>query len=167
MNTADAFRVIGRSILRHIAGNETAVRRSDSEGVHQMRVGLRRLRAAISLFAKLLGDQETERVKSELKWLTGELAPARDLDVYMRNEIEPLRRDAPTRRGMKELTGALTLRRAAAFGKAKAAVESPTLSFASTRHAAMAGNWRLGQASAVLWTSTHRTFRRGYFRAAY
>ena len=119
MNTAD------RSILRHIAGNETAVRRSDSEGVHQMRVGLRRLRAAISLFAKLLGDQETERVKAELKWLTGELAPARDLDVYMRNEIEPLRHDAPTRRGMKELTGALTLRRAAAFGKAKAAVESP------------------------------------------
>ena len=125
MNTADAFRIIGRSILRHIAGNETAVRRSDSEGVHQMRVGLRRLRAAISLFAKLLGDDETERVKSELKWLTGELAPARDLDVYIRNEIEPLRRDAPTRRGMKELTGALTLRRAAAFGKAKAAVESP------------------------------------------
>jgi triphosphatase len=124
MNTADAFRIIGRSILRHIAGNETAVRRSDSEGVHQMRVGLRRLRAAISLFAKLLGDQETERVKAELKWLTGELAPARDLDVYLRNEIEPLRRDAP-RRGMKELTGALTLRRAAAFGKAKAAVESP------------------------------------------
>jgi CHAD domain-containing protein len=117
--------MIGRSILRHIAGNETAVRRSDSEGVHQMRVGLRRLRAAISLFAKLLGVQETERVKSELKWLTGELAPARDLDVYMRNEIEPLRRDAPTKRGMKELTGALTLRRDAAFGKAKAAVESP------------------------------------------
>jgi triphosphatase len=43
--------------------------------VHQMRVGLRRLRAAISLFAKLLGDQEPERVKSELKWLTGELVP--------------------------------------------------------------------------------------------
>jgi inorganic triphosphatase YgiF len=125
INTTDAFRIIGRSILRHIAGNETAVRRSDSEGVHQISVGLRRLRAAISLFAKLRGDQETERVKSELKWLTSELAPARDLDVYMRNEIEPLRRDAPTRRGMKELTSALTLRRAAAFGKAKAAVESP------------------------------------------
>jgi inorganic triphosphatase YgiF len=125
MSTTDAFRTIGRSILRHIAGNETAVRRSDSEGVHQMRVGLRRLRAAISLFSNLLGDQETEGVKAELKWLTGELAPARDLDVYMRNEIEPLRRDAPTRRGIKELTGALTLRRAAAFGKAKAAVESP------------------------------------------
>jgi triphosphatase len=61
MSTADAFRTIGRSVLRHIAANEAAVRRSDSEGVHRMRVGLRRLRAAISLFSKLLGDQETER----------------------------------------------------------------------------------------------------------
>jgi hypothetical protein len=33
-----------------------------------------------------IDDQETERVKAELKWLTGELAPARDLDVYVRNE---------------------------------------------------------------------------------
>jgi inorganic triphosphatase YgiF len=124
MSTTEAFRTIGRSILRHIAANQAAVGRSDSEGVHQMRVGLRRLRAAISLFSKLLGDPETERVKAELKWLTGELAPARDLDVYVRDEIEPLRRDAPTRPGMKELAGALTLRRDAAFGKASAAVES-------------------------------------------
>jgi inorganic triphosphatase YgiF len=124
MSTTEAFRTIGRSALRHIAANEAAVRRSDSEGVHHMRVGLRRLRAAISLFSKLLGDQETERVKSELIWLTSELAPARDLDVYVRNEIEPLRGAAPARRGMKELAGALTSRRDAAFGKARAAVES-------------------------------------------
>ena len=124
MSTTGAFRTIGRSVLRHIVGNEAAVRRSDSEGVHQMRVGLRRLRAAISLFSNLLGDQETERIKAELKWLTGKLGPARDLDVYVRNEIDPLPGATPAGRGMKELAGALTLRRDAAFGKASAAVES-------------------------------------------
>src|SRR3984957_13643096 len=124
MSPIDAFRIIGRSVLRHIANNEAAVRRSDSEGVHRMRVGLRRLRAAISLFSKLFGDQGTERIKSELKWLTGELAPARDLDVYVRNEIEPLRRAAPPKRGIRELVGGLTSRRDAAFGRARAAVES-------------------------------------------
>ena len=150
MSTADAFRTIGRSILRHIAGNETAVRRSDSEGVHQMRVGLRRLRVAISLFTKLLGDEETERVKSELKWLTGELAPARDLDVYMRNEIEPLPGATPARRGMKELAGSahIATRRSLWQGKHRGRVA--TVSFASTRHAAMARNRRLGKARAVL-----------------
>ena len=89
-----------------------------------MRIGLRRLRAAVSLFAKLVADQETERIKSELKWLTSELALARDLDVYERSRVEPLRRSAPMGRGMKELEGELASRLAAAFGRAKDAVNS-------------------------------------------
>ena len=37
-----------------------------------MRVGLRRLRAAISLFADILQDPQTAALKDELKWLTSE-----------------------------------------------------------------------------------------------
>lgn len=129
-STADAFRIIGRSILRHITANEPMVQRSDSEGVHQVRVGLRRLRAAISLFSKLFGDKQTERIKSELEWLEArELAPARDLDVYERGTVEPLRRAAPATRGMKELEEVLASRRAAAFAKAKAVLDSPRYNF--------------------------------------
>ena len=88
------------------------VQRSNSEGMHQMRVGLRRLRAAISLFSKLLGDKQTERINSQLNWLErGELSPTRDLDVYERGAVEPLRRPAPATRGMKELEDALASRR--------------------------------------------------------
>ena len=125
MSPVEAFLVIGRSILRHIAANEPAVRRSDPEGVHQMRVGLRRLRGAMALFKRLLGDKQSERIKSELKWLTGELAPARDLDVYERSKIEPLRSVLPGKTGMKELADTLASRRAAAFNRAKAAIDSP------------------------------------------
>ena len=125
ISTADAFRSIGRSALRQIAANGPAVENFDSEGVHQMRVGLRRIRAAISLFGELLGDRQTKRIKSELKWLTGELAPAREFDVYQKNEIEPLRGVAPGKRGMKELAGTVASRRDAAFAKAKNAVNSP------------------------------------------
>jgi CHAD domain-containing protein len=86
---------------------------------------LRRLRAAISLFSKLFADKQTERIKSELKWLTDETGPARDLDVYEKGTVEPLRRAAPVKRGMRELESALASRRATAFAEAKAAVESP------------------------------------------
>jgi triphosphatase len=127
--TADAFQIVCRALLRHIVANESAVRQSDSEGVHQMRVGLRQLRAAMSLFSNLLGDDQTERIKAELKWLTGQLAPARDLDVYVRNEIEPLRRAGPAKRGMKELSVKFSTERDAAFDKAKDAVESPRYRF--------------------------------------
>jgi len=46
-----------------------------------MRVGLRRLRAAMSLFAAFLHDPQTLTIKSELKWLAGELGPAREFEV--------------------------------------------------------------------------------------
>jgi inorganic triphosphatase YgiF len=124
MRTADAFRTIGRSILRHIAANEVAVATADSEGIHQMRVGLRRLRAAISLFGPLLGDRQTKRLKSELRWLTGKLATARDLDVYLKSEIQPLRAAAPGKREMRQLEEVIASRRIAAFRKARAAVAS-------------------------------------------
>lgn len=123
-SAADAFRIIARSTLRHITGNETMVRKLDSEGVHQMRVGVRRLLAAIALFCELLANEETERIKSELKWLRDEIGSARDLDVYEKSKVEPLRR-AMLVKGMKEFESALASRRADAFAKAKAAVESP------------------------------------------
>jgi len=48
-----------------------------------MRVGLRRLRAAISVFKHLLCGPETEAINTELKWLTEQLGPARDFDVLI------------------------------------------------------------------------------------
>ena len=42
------------------------------------------MRAAISIFAELLQDDETLRLKRELRWLTGRLGPARDLHLLAR-----------------------------------------------------------------------------------
>src|SRR3954454_13138898 len=51
ISTRDGFKAIGRACWRQIVGNGPALLKGDPEGVHQMRVGLRRLRAALSLFA--------------------------------------------------------------------------------------------------------------------
>lgn len=84
------FQAIGLSCLRQVMRNEPAVVAGQSEGVHQMRVGLRRLRAAISLFKDILEDAETEDIKGQLKWLTEQLAPARDYDVFVTESLAPL-----------------------------------------------------------------------------
>ena len=168
MSTAEAFRTIGRSVLRHIAGNEAAVRRSDSEGVHQMRVGLRRLRAAISLFSKLLGDEETERVKSELKWLTGELAPARDLDVYVRNEIEPLRGASAGEAWNEGISrrAHIATRRSLRQGKHRGRVADGIVRFYSIRCNGL--KLEIGQSTRGHYKqSANRTVRCGYSRTAY
>ena len=97
MTTADAFTTIGLECLRHVACNEIAVRHSDPDGIHQMRVGLRRLRAASSLFKEMLDDRETHRIKVGLVWLTEQLGPARDYEVMVSESIDPLLEQHPNR----------------------------------------------------------------------
>lgn len=120
--TAEAFRTIALACLDQALGNARAVRAGTAEGIHQMRVGLRRLRAALSLFKPLIDGTESETVKTELKWLTGQLNAARDLDVLVAEGVRPLCRDAP----MPE-TGVLARdlehRRQEGFDRAKAAVD--------------------------------------------
>jgi inorganic triphosphatase YgiF len=119
---AAAFQVIGRSVLRHIAANEPAVSAADPDGVHQMRVGVRRLRAAMAVFSELLDGEQTEQIKRDLKWLAGKLGPVRDLDVFLKGKIEAFEgSDSPTA-GLPELKSELTYRRDIAAESAKAAI---------------------------------------------
>jgi triphosphatase len=124
MSARDAFRAIGYACLQQIAGNEAALCKDDAEGVHQMRVGLRRLRAAISLFSALLDDAQTEAIKAELKWLTGELGPARELDVLIARVIKPVQRRTSGWDDIPKLSRQFARQRAAALTRAREAVGS-------------------------------------------
>lgn len=83
--SAEAFQVIARSCLAQMVENEVLVRiTQEPDALHQMRVGLRRLRAAISLFrAQLLTDSESAEISSNLRWAGQALGAARDLDVFI------------------------------------------------------------------------------------
>jgi triphosphatase len=124
MPAGKAFQVIGFSCLHHFAANQDAVVHGNPEGVHQMRVGLRRFRAAMSFFKELIAQPDTASIKRELKWLTEQLGPARDLDVLMNESIIPLEQEEPDAREVAALENDLRDRRRAAFQRAKAAVES-------------------------------------------
>ncbi len=82
---AEAFQVIARSCLAQMVHNEALVRLTqDPAALHQMRVGLRRLRAAISLFkTQLLTDSESAEIRRNLRWAGQALGAARDLDVFI------------------------------------------------------------------------------------
>jgi len=54
---------------------------ADIEYVHEMRVALRRMRAALGLFRKAF-DGGPAALKGELSWFSGELGLVRDLDVF-------------------------------------------------------------------------------------
>ncbi len=123
MSAREAFRAVGLACLHQVINNTPALLKGDPEGVHQMRVGLRRLRAAMSLFSVLLRDAQTAAIKSELKWLAGELGPARELEVLMNRVVAPIKRRRRWR-GMPSLSHEFAERRDAALARAQAAVQS-------------------------------------------
>ena len=123
-STRDAFQMIGLVCLKQVINNEAALIKGDPEGVHQMRVGLRRLRAAVSLFAVLLRDPQTEAIKTELKWLAEELGPARELEVLVNRVVAPMDRRGRRWRGMPILSQEFAEGRDVALKCARDAVQS-------------------------------------------
>ena len=119
-----AFKAIAGSCLHQLVANKPATLRGDPEGVHQMRVALRRLRAAISLFADMLLDPQTGEMKSQFKWITQELGPARELDVFISRVVKPIARGKPNGPGVAGLAKDLQQRREEAFARGCAAIES-------------------------------------------
>src|SRR5262249_22638481 len=125
LSAAEAFREAASSCLRQVVANERAVDAGQPEGVHQMRIGLRRLRAGLAFFSKLtFADAHVEHIKRDLKWITSELGPARDLEVYLRKSVQRVDVKEPSVTGASGLERVTERRRRAAFLRARDAVRS-------------------------------------------
>jgi CHAD domain-containing protein len=124
MTAGDAFRAIALSCLRQIMANEPSMCTGQTESLHQMRIGLRRLRAAIAIFADVVADENLAKIKTELKWITHELGPARDLDVFNADVLNPLRASHPGDKAVAAVYGDLQQQRMAAYARAAAAARS-------------------------------------------
>ena len=92
-----ALREIGHSCLAQIAGNaESAWEGSEPEAVHQMRVGVRRMRSYFTVFRPVLPGEQADLLEDHLRWLARELGAVRDLDVFVEEllaRILSVRRD--------------------------------------------------------------------------
>ena len=87
---AEAYRHIVRHGLRLLLANEAcALAGGEVEGLHQMRVALRRLRTAIRLFRPLTGEPDACQAGDGIRWFSRQLGPARDWDVLLSHGVEP------------------------------------------------------------------------------
>src|SRR5260370_20944283 len=81
LDGAAAFQSIARDCTARIAAHHSSACAGDAEAVHQIRVAITRLRAAVSFFAPMTVEAEWLRLKKEIAWLNGSLGAARDTDV--------------------------------------------------------------------------------------
>ena len=82
MSVEEAFRATVLECLAQVGGNAPAIRARDPRGIHQIRVGLRRLQMALKCFGDYADTPELRSLGKRGRTLANVFGPARDLDVF-------------------------------------------------------------------------------------
>lgn len=120
------FVAIMQNCLDQLAANESAFAAGGgSETIHQLRVAVRRMRAAFSAFSTALPQEEAADFKTELQWLQQIFGPARDWDVFCQETLPVLRSALPDHGVLRELEDEAHAARGQALVLAREALASP------------------------------------------
>ena len=125
MTIEDALQRVGRGCLGHMLRSEPAALAGKIEGIHQMRVAMRRLRSLLSAVKKILPEAERRWVSDQVKALTATLGPARNLDVFATELLPSAREETPDEPGWDELSSASETARSEAHRRVAEAIRSP------------------------------------------
>ncbi|PPQ36745.1 hypothetical protein CH337_07190 [Rhodoblastus acidophilus] len=129
LNLDAAIAQVILSTRDHFLANWASLRESDDpEAIHQMRVALRRLRAALGMFKRAIPCAELEAFRTRAKDLASAFGPARDCDA-LRELVETGPLPHARAGDFAPLMQALDQRRGEAYAQARALLESvePTL----------------------------------------
>lgn len=125
MPAGQAAALVLRNCLGQWLANDLAVRARQIEGVHQMRVALRRLRAALALFGDLLEATQLNHLDREAKWLARLLGTARDWDVFLDTTLRPLMAQRPDEPCLAATCEAIERRRSIAYDEVLHGLDAP------------------------------------------
>ena len=121
----EAFARIVAALSRDLLGQApAAVTGTRTEPVHRMRVALRRLRSAMSLFQKAVGSPELDLLRTELKEVARVLGPARDWDVFLAGTGKAVSEAFADDRSVLRMIAAARRRREASYAALAELVES-------------------------------------------
>jgi len=123
MSVDRAVALIFTECLKHWTTNEAvALKGADPEGIHEMRVGLRRMRSALSDFRTIIPAAQLAWMKRETKWLITSLGAARDWDVFLAELLEPVEAARPQDRGLSELQTSARAERKRGYAATRVAI---------------------------------------------
>ncbi len=119
----DAFATILRACLHHLLESMPAAEDGrDPEGMHQLRVSLRRLRSAFDLMRLAGSLGKLEALRSESSWLARNLSAARDWDIFRKGTLPTIAGGCPTIAGFDALGEVAEERRCSAYQDARVAL---------------------------------------------
>lgn len=119
----EAFAVMLRACLHHLLQSLPAAEHGgDPEGIHQLRVALRRLRSVLDLMRSVVPVSKLEQLRSEAKSLGQDMSAARDLDVFQQETLRTVAQGCPSIAGFDALNAAIEQRRLASYDKVRLAL---------------------------------------------
>ena len=119
----EAFSEILRSCLLHLLQSLPAAEDGrDPEGMHQLRVALRRLRSALDLMRSVVSLNKLDLMRAEAKWLAASLSGARDWDVFRQETLRTVADGCPSVTGFDTLGELADERRATCYDNARLAL---------------------------------------------
>lgn len=124
-STNEAFESILRSNFDSMLDwAPVAYNHENIEGVHQVRVSLRRLRSAVSIFRKAIPREITDPWNTEMRWVASEFGPTRDLDVFIDEGLNAMAGKIPLQAGEEKLQKLATKHQDAAYANIRTLMES-------------------------------------------
>ena len=120
----DNLQEIGLGCLTLFLRNEPAALADVPDGVHQMRVAVRRLRSVVATVRRMLPPQQHEWVSHELRWMADVLGPARNWDVFSSGLLAPVTSALLCDRDLGKLCRICEDERRSAHDRANSAIRS-------------------------------------------
>ena len=126
MSVRDSFAAIAQSCLTHVLASAVFVCKSvDPEGIHQLRVAIRRMRAAFSIFHSAMPESYRPRLAVELRTFAQTLGAARDWDVLVEETIASMPTRLRKQRSTAQLIRIARAKRAEGDKSAHASLRNP------------------------------------------
>jgi inorganic triphosphatase YgiF len=101
---ASALQSLIAACLSHVQSNVPgALLKLDQEYLHQVRVGLRRLRVVLSIAQRFHADAELAALRGEVATLCVELGRSREWDVFVTQTLAPICTRLPEHAGLREV----------------------------------------------------------------
>lgn len=120
----ESFAAILRSCFHHLLQSlPAAADGRNPEGVHQLRVSLRRLRSALDLMRSAGALSNLAALRSEAKWLAQNLSAARDWDVFQLETLPTIAKACPAVAGFDALDRVAAKCQSDAYRKAHHALD--------------------------------------------
>ncbi len=109
MSAGQAFHKIMADALQQLFLNERPTIEGMPPGIHQARVSIRRIRAALRAFKRVLPYDKRKAFNGEFRWFQHRLAPARDWHVFYSETLPRIQDNKPNARVIVERLKKLAL----------------------------------------------------------